>query len=281
MIAPCPRSASLIDTLPFFLMTGELESLSYYVECSSAQTNAPPEQNVFMQSQQDASIVQSRELGSAPADVRPPSPKHSLRPWHNHSKRGCVQKAPLASFPGPDEHPTHTVDRSTRTDSSVSARATQADQSITNPPFTVAGATPSGVRQTAGSRKGLASVPRRRRERTPPQDRAASPPRKFACEICQKTFARRTVRDNHQRTHSDERSFTCSYTGCGEMFKQKNEQTRHEKSQHTLKEFVCGSELPSGKRWGCGRAFARNDGLLEHHTKTEKGKACFQESIRE
>ena len=74
--------------------------------------------------------------------------------------------------------------------------------------------------------------------------------------------------------HTNERPFECAIEGCGKTFKVKNEQTRHEKSQHGVKTFICGGVLPNGEPWGCGKAFSRSDGLLEHHTKTAKGRQC-------
>jgi hypothetical protein len=41
------------------------------------------------------------------------------------------------------------------------------------------------------------------------------------------------------------------------------------------KAFQCGGTRSDGSPWGCGRAFARKDGLLEHHHKTIKGGKCF------
>ncbi|KAK4954436.1 hypothetical protein LTR10_007867 [Elasticomyces elasticus] len=115
----------------------------------------------------------------------------------------------------------------------------------------------------------------KRRAQSPLQNSAPGSTPSFTCDTCGKTFSRRTLRDNHIRTHSDDRTFACSIQGCDEIFKQKNEQARHEKAQHAPKQFVCGG-ITSGRRWGCGKAFARRDGLQEHHTKTAKGAQCFQ-----
>jgi uncharacterized Zn-finger protein len=106
------------------------------------------------------------------------------------------------------------------------------------------------------------------------QDRRSKP--SYWCLICGKSFGRRTLRDNHLRTHSDDRMFICSFDSCGQAFKLKNEQTRHEKTKHAEKSFLCGGTLANGRAWGCGKRFARSDGLLEHHTKTQKGRACLQ-----
>ncbi|KAK5677759.1 DNA-binding transcription factor [Elasticomyces elasticus] len=120
---------------------------------------------------------------------------------------------------------------------------------------------------------------RKRVAQSPVRSNAPISTRSFACDICGKTFGRRTLRENHIRTHSDDRIFACSFQGCDETFKQKNEQARHEKAQHAPKRFICGGIHASGRPWGCGKAFARRDGLHEHHTKTAKGAECLQASV--
>lgn len=112
----------------------------------------------------------------------------------------------------------------------------------------------------------------RKRRRDSPQ---AAPV--HCCNICGKPFNRRTLRDNHLRTHTNDRPFPCSHDGCPQTFKQKNEQTRHEQTKHQEKKFVCGGSLESGKSWGCGKSFARSDGLLEHQTKTQRGRECTRQ----
>lgn len=98
----------------------------------------------------------------------------------------------------------------------------------------------------------------------------------YSCQFCAKTFKRRTLRDNHVRTHTNERPFRCSVEGCDQAFKQKNEQTRHETTVHgSHTRFHCGGIRPDGLPWGCGGRFARSDGLLEHYTKTRKGQQCI------
>ncbi|WPH02689.1 Transcriptional regulator CRZ1 [Acrodontium crateriforme] len=111
----------------------------------------------------------------------------------------------------------------------------------------------------------------------PPPNKSAR--RKHACSTCGAVFQRSGTRDVHERTHSDEKLFQCTVEGCDEAFKQDNERVRHEKFQHGEKRFVCGGTLPSGVSWGCGKQFRRRDGLKEHHTKTEKGKACYKARV--
>jgi uncharacterized Zn-finger protein len=97
----------------------------------------------------------------------------------------------------------------------------------------------------------------------------------FTCPVCQQTFTRRTGLVNHQRTHTGEKPYTCKIAGCDQTFKQQGDKTRHEEAQHGEKTFICGDST-----WGCGKAFGRKDGLLEHHRKTTKGKKCLEERDR-
>ena len=97
----------------------------------------------------------------------------------------------------------------------------------------------------------------------------------FVCSTCQRKFTRRTILVNHERTHTDEKPFSCSFDECSQTFSQRGDKTRHEQAQHTKKTFRCGSSQGEGPTWGCGKTFRRKDGLLEHHTKTKKGKQCL------
>ena len=109
----------------------------------------------------------------------------------------------------------------------------------------------------------------------PPKRRCGpdSPKRPFACSLCLKSFTRRATLNNHQRQHTGERPFRCRF--CGESFAQNNDKKRHERSHGGEKAFQCGGTRSDGSSWGCGKAFARKDGLLEHHQKTVKGGQCL------
>ena len=97
----------------------------------------------------------------------------------------------------------------------------------------------------------------------------------FVCSTCQREFTRRTILVNHERTHTGEKPFSCSFDECSQTFSQRGDKTRHEQAQHTKKTFRCGGSQGEGPTWGCGKTFRRKDGLLEHHTKTKKGKQCL------
>jgi hypothetical protein len=102
----------------------------------------------------------------------------------------------------------------------------------------------------------------------------------FVCPTCQRSFTRRTSLVNHQRTHTGEKPFSCRVQRCGRTFTQHGDRTRHEQAQHSEKGFICGGVGVEGLSWGCGKAFGRKDGLLEHHRKTAKGRKCLEERDR-
>ena len=98
---------------------------------------------------------------------------------------------------------------------------------------------------------------------------------KHVCSICQRSYTRHATLVNHERTHTGEKPFSCTFEGCNQTFAQQGDKTRHEKAQHAENTFICGSSNSEGPSWGCGKAYPRKDGLLEHHRKTKKGKQCL------
>lgn len=61
--------------------------------------------------------------------------------------------------------------------------------------------------------------------------------RSFLCSICGKTFARRNIRDTHERAHLNDRRYPCSF--CGKKFMTNQQRTNHERTHTGEKPFQC------------------------------------------
>lgn len=90
--------------------------------------------------------------------------------------------------------------------------------------------------------------------------------RRFACESCDLRFGTHYELECHERKHSGERPFKCTYPGCQEAFTQSIVLTKHEKTHvRTLKRKQSGEtpyECPE-----CGIAYTRKDNLKTHMRK--------------
>ena len=61
---------------------------------------------------------------------------------------------------------------------------------------------------------------------------------------------------------------------CLKSFTREKDRNRHESSHTGSKPYICKGKLKNSE-WGCGRSFARSDGLKAHH-KTRKGQKCIE-----
>lgn len=99
-------------------------------------------------------------------------------------------------------------------------------------------------------------------------------PAKFqhVCNACGERFTRSTTLREHKRTHTDERPFPCSI--CPKTFARSKDRNRHQALHAGKNKFSCDLSFceVDGQ---CGRAFAREDGLVAH-LRTERGWKCLQ-----
>ena len=95
------------------------------------------------------------------------------------------------------------------------------------------------------------------------------------CPQCNKTYTRPYNLKSHILTHANRRPFVC--TTCGKSFARQHDCWRHKSLHSGEKRYVCRGELSSeaGTHWGCGRRFARAEGL-GIHLRSEAGRMCIQ-----
>lgn len=90
------------------------------------------------------------------------------------------------------------------------------------------------------------------------------------CENCGKRFTRAATLRDHSRAHRGQRPYVCPQ--CPKAFVRSKDRTRHQILHTETKKFMCGAFADD---WGCGRAFAREDGLVAH-LRSEGGWGCVR-----
>ncbi|XP_050396843.1 zinc finger protein 423 isoform X1 [Patella vulgata] len=87
----------------------------------------------------------------------------------------------------------------------------------------------------------------------------------YACQYCEKAFARLGHLKIHEQVHSDQLPFKCTY--CNRLFRHKRSRDRHMKLHTGIKKYKCTE---------CTSAFARSDHLKSHLRthKNDKNTQC-------
>jgi len=102
-------------------------------------------------------------------------------------------------------------------------------------------------------------------------------PAKFPCTSCGKRFTRSTTLREHMRSHSNERPYHCP--SCPKQFSRLKDQKRHQELHSTERNVVCkGLGFDRDFSRGCGRRFAREDGLSAHW-RTKAGWECLTKDL--
>lgn len=82
-------------------------------------------------------------------------------------------------------------------------------------------------------------------------------PVNLKCATCGKTFSRPYNLKSHQKTHTKERPYACTYSNCSWKFARPHDLRRHILCLHQdIKPYVCT----------CGKRFARSDAFRRHQT---------------
>ncbi|KAI8144549.1 hypothetical protein BJV82DRAFT_607679 [Fennellomyces sp. T-0311] len=77
------------------------------------------------------------------------------------------------------------------------------------------------------------------------------------CPRNQKPFTKRHKMYNHLRTHTGERPFVCTKSGCEKRFSRPDSLTTHIKTHSNVRPFICAAK-------GCGKAYYHARSLKKH-----------------
>lgn len=84
----------------------------------------------------------------------------------------------------------------------------------------------------------------------------------FECRQCKRLFSRRSMRDEHERTHEENKSMVrCSVRGCNKLFGRQADVARHNRSAHLGDKHECRA---------CKKEFNRSDIARRHEMQSCK-----------
>ncbi|KAI7907554.1 uncharacterized protein BX663DRAFT_491277 [Cokeromyces recurvatus] len=79
----------------------------------------------------------------------------------------------------------------------------------------------------------------------------------YKCQYCDKSYKKPSKLTEHERSHTGERPFICSYLGCNKSYMRNSHLKVHERSHANIKDFVCSFE-------NCDKAYGTKQHLQRH-----------------
>ena len=84
------------------------------------------------------------------------------------------------------------------------------------------------------------------------------------CEICWQYFPRPSILLEHERSHTGQRPYHCTFYNCNKTYARKEYLTSHAKTHQSERDYQCTELLTGSHDTACGKAFHRKSDLTRH-----------------